>query len=269
MTTAPGTLFSVAGKVVLVTGGTRGIGYMIAEGLLRGGARVYLSSRKADACAEAERELSRFGEVTAIPADLSVVEECGRLIDRIGRDEDGLHVLVNNAGTSWGAPFDRFPAEAWDKVFALNVKAPFVLVQRARSLLESASTAEDPARVINIGSIDGLAVPDFRNYSYGASKAALHHLTSHLADELAPRVLVNAIAPGPFPTRLLASTLDERGEQLRAANPLGRFGTPDDVAGLATFLCSRASSYVTGAVIPLDGGMSTTMKAMVDPAAPG
>ncbi|KXF51337.1 3-oxoacyl-ACP reductase [Rhodococcus sp. SC4] len=252
-------LFSVDGKTVLVTGGTRGIGYMIAEGYLRAGARVYISSRKEEACRKAAQDLSQFGEVVAIPCDVSSEEQCRALIDEISDRESRLHVLINNAGATWGAPFDEFPDSGWDKVLAANVKAPFNLTRFARPLLEKASIEGDPARVINIGSIDGIFVPGFDNYSYSASKAAVHHLTRHMASELSPSILVNAIAPGPFPTKMMEKALEESGDTLREANPVGRIGTPEDAAATAIFLSSPASSYITGAVIPLDGGLSTTL----------
>ncbi|MEB3032104.1 SDR family oxidoreductase [[Mycobacterium] nativiensis] len=251
-------LFSVAGKTALVTGGTSGIGYMIAEGYLRAGVRVYISSRKPEACRQAEQELSQFGEVHAIPADVSREDQCRSMIDAIAAREDRLHILVNNAGATWGAPFDEFPSAAFDKVLTLNVKAPFVLTQLARPLLEAASAADNPARVINIGSIDGLAVPRVGNFSYSASKAAIHQLTRHLAAELAPSILVNAIAPGPFPSKMMAATLDAVGEQLAAASPVKRIGRTEDIAAAAVYLAAPATNFMTGAVIPLDGGLSTT-----------
>lgn len=253
-------LFSVAGKNVLVTGGTRGIGYMIAEGFLKAGARVLITSRKADACEAAEKALSTFGPVTAIASDLSDVDQSQALATAIGEHVDELHVLVNNAGATWGAAFDEFPVSGWDKIFNLNVRSVFVLTQQLRPLLEKAGTPADPARVINIGSIDGIAVPTSDNYSYGASKAAVHHLTKHMARELTPSILVNAIAPGPFPTKMMATVLAEHGDELRAQSPVGRLGEPEDAAGLAIFLSSRASTYITGATIPLDGGLSTTVQ---------
>ncbi|MFC9871797.1 SDR family oxidoreductase [Nocardia salmonicida] len=252
-------IFSVEGKTVLITGGTRGIGYMIAEGYLRAGAKVYISSRKKAACVAAEQELLQFGEVHAIPCDVTDEADCRALIDEIAARESQLHVLVNNAGTTWGAQFDEFPGEGWDKVLAANVKAPFTLTQLARPLLEKGSADNDPARVINIGSIDGLVVPTLGNYSYSASKAAIHHLTRHLAADLAPSILVNAIAPGPFPSKMMAHTLEEIGDQLRAASPVNRIGEPTDAASTAVFLSSRASNFITGAVIPLDGGLATTL----------
>jgi NAD(P)-dependent dehydrogenase (short-subunit alcohol dehydrogenase family) len=252
-------LFSVRGKTALVTGGSRGIGYMIAEGYLRAGVRVYISSRKEQACQEAERSLSKFGEVSAIACDVSSEDQCRALIDAIANREPKLDILVNNAGITWGAPFSDFPESAWDKVLAVNVKAPFMLTRLAYELLEKASTEDDPARVINIGSIDGLMVPAFGNYSYGASKAALHHLTRHLAAELAPAILVNAVAPGPFSSKMMETALDDHGDELRAASPVGRIGRPEDIAAAAVYLASRGTNYMTGAVIPLDGGMSTTI----------
>jgi NAD(P)-dependent dehydrogenase (short-subunit alcohol dehydrogenase family) len=252
-------LFSVEGKTILVTGGTRGIGYMIAEGYLRAGARVYLSSRKEDACRQAESALSEFGEVHAISCDVSAEDQCRSLVDAIAQHESKLDVLVNNAGATWGTSFDEFPDFAWDKVLATNLKAPFTLTRSARPLLDEAASDEAPARVINIGSIDGLSVPGFGNYSYSAAKAGLHHLTRHLAADLAPSVLVNAIAPGPFPSKMTAKPLEANGDQLRAASPVRRIGRPDDIAGAAIYLSSRATTFMTGEVITLDGGLSTTL----------
>ncbi len=242
-------LFSIRGKTALVTGGTRGIGLMIAEGYLRAGARVYISSRKQQACTEAQAWLSQYGEVHAIACDVSSEQQCAALIDAITERESALDVLVNNAGATWGASFDEFPDAGWDKILAVNLKAPFTLTRLARPLLEKASTAEDPARVINIGSIDGMIVPGFGNYSYSASKAAIHHLTRHMAADLAPSILVNAIAPGPFPSKMMEKSLEELGDELRAASPVRRIGRTDDIA----------ATYMTGAVIPLDGGLSTTV----------
>lgn len=254
-------LFSVAGKTALITGGTRGIGYMIAEGYLRSGARVYISSRKADACEQAAEQLAEFGEVHALPADVSDEGACRELVDAVAAREERLHILVNNAGATWGAAFDEFPAAAFDKVLTLNVKAPFLLTQAARPLLEAAAIDDDPARVINIGSIDGLVVPRLGTYSYSASKAAVHHLTRHLAATLAPKILVNAIAPGPFPSKMMAATLAAAGDQIAAATAVKRIGRPADVAAAAVYLAAAASTFVTGAVIPVDGGLSTTASA--------
>jgi NAD(P)-dependent dehydrogenase (short-subunit alcohol dehydrogenase family) len=253
-------LFDLTGKTAVVTGGTRGIGLMIARGLLEAGARVYISSRKADGCAAAERELSQYGPVSAIQADLSAQDECIRLAREIGEREAALNVLVNNAGTTWGAPLEEFPAAAWDKVVDLNLKSPFFLTRAFLPMLEAAGTQDDPARVINIGSIDGLHVPSLPTYAYSASKAGLHHLTRVLARELGPRqITVNAVAPGPFESKMMAATLETFGDAIAAAAPLRRIGRPDDMAGVAVYLASRAGAYVTGAVIPVDGGLGTTV----------
>jgi NAD(P)-dependent dehydrogenase (short-subunit alcohol dehydrogenase family) len=253
-------LFDLSGKTAVVTGGTRGIGLMMARGLLEAGASVYISSRKADACAEAAKELSQYGPVTAIPADLSTEAECLRLAAEVGSHEQSLSILVNNAGATWGAPLEEFPASAWDKVVDLNLKAPFFLTRAFLPLLEAAATRDDPARVINVGSIDGLHVPSLPTYSYSASKAGLHHLTRVLARDLGPRMItVNAVAPGPFESKMMAATLAAAGDAIAAAAPLRRIGRPDDMAGVAVYLASRAGSYVTGAVIPVDGGLATTV----------
>ena len=253
-------LFDLSGKTAVVTGGSRGIGFMIARGLLEAGARVYISSRKADACAAAEQELSRYGTVAAVPADLSTEAECLRLAGEVGQREPALNVLVNNAGATWGAPLEEFPAAAWDKVIDLDLKAPFFLTRAFLPLLEAGGTQEDPARVINIGSIDGLRVPPFPTYAYSAGKAGLHHLTRVLARELGPRrITVNAVAPGPFESKMMSATLRELGDEIADAAPLKRIGRPDDMAGVAVYLASRAGAYVTGAVIPVDGGIGTTV----------
>jgi len=251
-------LFDLSGKRALVTGGTSGIGVMMARGLLQAGAEVVISSRKADGCRRTQEELSRFGEVTAIPADLSRHDECLRLAEEVTADGEPLHILVNNAGATWGAPLEEFPDSAWDRALDLNLKAPFWLVQALLPTLRAAGTADDPARVINVGSIDGLRVPLLPTYSYSSSKAALHHLTRVLARELGPQhITVNAVAPGPFPSKMMAATLDQFGEQITATTPLRRVGRDDDMAGVAVFLASRAGSYVTGATIPVDGGIFT------------
>jgi NAD(P)-dependent dehydrogenase (short-subunit alcohol dehydrogenase family) len=252
-------LFSIAGKVALVTGGSRGIGLMIARGYAENGARVYVSARSADACAEAAAELSKVGTCAALPADLSKPSEVKRLAAELSARESALHVLVNNAGANWGAPLEEYPDAAWDKVLALNVKAVFHLTVALLPQLAAAATPEDPARVINIGSADGLQVPALETYAYSASKAAVHHMTRVLAKQLAPRdITVNAVAPGPFESKMMAATLERFGDAIAKTNPRKRIGTPEDMAGVAIYLASRAGAYVTGAVIPVDGGMSTT-----------
>jgi NAD(P)-dependent dehydrogenase (short-subunit alcohol dehydrogenase family) len=191
---------------------------------------------------------------------VSTEAECLRLAGDVGQREPALHVLVNNAGATWGAPLEEFPAAAWDKVVDLDLKAPFFMTRACLPLLEAAGTQDDPARVINIGSIDGLRVPPFPTYAYSASKAGLHHLTRVLARELGPRrITVNAVAPGPFESKMMAATLKTFEDAIADAAPLRRIGRPDDMAGVAIYLASRAGAYVTGAVIPVDGGIATTV----------
>ena len=251
-------LFSVNGKTALVTGGSRGIGLMIARGLVEAGAKVYISSRKAAVCDEAAAELSKSGECYSLPADLGTEAGCRTLTDAFAAREDRLHVLVNNAGANWGAPLAEFPDSAFDKVLALNLKGPFHLTRFMQPLLEAAASDDDPARVINIGSIDGLQAPALETYAYSTSKAAVHHLTRVLAHKLAPkRITVNAIAPGPFESKMMEDTLQRFGDQIRASCPLGRIGRPEDVAGTVIYLSSRAGAYLTGVIIPVDGGIST------------
>ncbi|MFI0242056.1 SDR family oxidoreductase [Streptomyces sp. NPDC016845] len=251
--------FDLGGKRALVTGGTRGIGLMIARGLLQAGVRVVITARDPDACAQAQEQLSAFGEVRAVPADLSRHDECRRLSDLVAPGSERLDILVNNAGTMWDEPLATFPDAAWDTVVDLNLKSPFWLVQALLPALRRAGSADDPARIINIGSIAAIHIPQRPNYSYSSSKAALHQLTRVLAKELGPQhVTVNAVAPGPFPSKMMAATLDELGEAIAASAPLRRIGRDDDMAGVAVFLASRAGAYLTGTVIPVDGGIATT-----------
>jgi NAD(P)-dependent dehydrogenase (short-subunit alcohol dehydrogenase family) len=251
-------LFSVAGKVVLVTGGSRGIGLMIARGFVEGGAKVYVSSRKKEACDAVAAELSRAGTCVSMPGDVSTEAGARALASAVAAREPALHVLVNNAGANWGAPLAEYPDSAWDKVLALNVKGVFHLSRFLLPQLEAAARPGDPARVINIGSIDGLQAPFLETYAYSASKAAVHHLTRVLAHQLASRgITVNAIAPGPFESKMMAATLERFRDAIVGACPLGRIGEPEDMAGATIFLASRAGAYLTGAVIPVDGGIST------------
>ncbi|MBI4013873.1 MAG: SDR family oxidoreductase [Candidatus Rokubacteria bacterium] len=251
------TLFSLRGKVALVTGGSSGIGRMIAQGYVEAGAKVYIASRKADVCEQVARELSATGPCLAIAVDLATADGRRQLCEQLDAAESGLHVLVNNAGTNWGAPLDEYPLDGFRKVTALNAEAVFFLTCDLLPLLTRAATADDPSRVINIGSIDGLRVPFVENYAYSAAKAAVHHMTRVLAVKLGPRhVTVNAIAPGPFESRMTRWLLEHHRKRIEAHCPLGRIGRPADVAGLAIYLASRAGAYVTGTVIPVDGGIS-------------
>lgn len=261
-------LFSVAGKTVLVTGGSRGIGEMIAAGFLANGAKVYISSRKAQICDATAARLSEEsgGTCVSIPADLSTVEGVTSLAAAMREQEDHLDVLVNNAGASWGAPLDDFPESGWDKVMDTNVKGVFFLTQRLLPLLEAGAAIESPSRVINIGSIDGIRTSIFDNFSYGASKAAVHMLTRQLAAPLARRhILVNAVAPGPFPTWMLSTGVGGGGNvadtdwgPVSERNPRGRIGTPADIAGTVLFLASRAGEFIVGETIVCDGGLAAS-----------
>jgi len=258
-------LFSVEGKVAVVTGGSRGIGEMIAAGYLANGAKVYISSRKTDVCdATAERLTDEYGgECISLPADLSGMEGITSFVAELTERESRVDFLVNNAGASWGAPIEEFPEVGWDKVMDINVKGVFFLTQALLGLLEAGATADDPSRVINIGSIDGIKSPTFDTFSYGPSKAAVHALTRQLGGQLAPRnIIVNAIAPGPFPTWMLSTGVGTGGDvdatdwdAVGAGVPRGRVGTPEDIAGLAIFLSSRAGAYTVGDVITCDGGI--------------
>jgi len=254
-------LFDISGKTALVTGGSRGIGLMIARGFVEAGAKVYVSSRKADVCEQVAEELGADGECVAVPADLSSEDECRRLAGEVSEREGGrLDILVNNAGATWGAPFDEFDDAAWDRVLDLNVKGVFHLTKFLRPALAAAGTHEVPARVVNIGSVDGMHVPSLETYSYSAAKAAVHQLTKVLAKRLAREgITVNAIAPGPFESQMMAATLDAFRDGIIASCPLRRIGEPDDMAGTAIYLCSRAGAYVTGAILPVDGGIATTL----------
>ncbi len=261
-------LFSVTGKIALVTGGSRGIGEMIAAGLLDAGCKVYISSRKAEVCdATAERLSAAYnGECVSIPADLSTVAGVTALADELKQRESQLDILVNNAGASWGAPIEEFPEAGWDKVMDTNVKGVFFLTQQLLPLLRQSGSAEDPARVINIGSVDGIKSSVFDAFSYGASKAALHHLNRFLASHLSrDHITCNSIAPGPFPTWMLSTGVGFGGktdgvdwEGVGKTNPRGRVGSPEDIAGLTIFLCSRAGAYIVGETICCDGGAVNT-----------
>ena len=256
-------LFSIEGKVALVTGGSRGIGEMIAAGFLANGARVYISSRKAEVCdATAERLAKEYGgECISIPADLSNLEGISALADELSSKEKSLDILVNNAGASWGEPIEDYSELGWDKVMDTNVKGIFFLTQQLLPLLRESRTADNTSRVINIGSIDGIKTGTFDAFSYGPSKAAVHHLTRVLAARLIKdHIIVNAIAPGPFPTWMLSTGVGGGGDTdidwsaVGQSNPSGRVGDAEDIAGLAIFLSSRAGAYTVGQTIACDGG---------------
>ncbi len=252
-------LFSVRGKVAIVTGGSRGIGAMIARGYVENGARVYITSRNAAVCDAFAAELSKIGECVSIPADLSKMDEIERFAAEFEAREGHLDILVNNAGASWGATFDSFPESGWDKIMDLNVKSIFFLTQRLVKRLEAAGSADNYARVINIGSIDGIHVSGLETYSYNASKAAVLHMTKMMAKFLAARhIAVNAIAPGYFPSKMTAAIAEDDQQATLDATPMKSRGTPEDAAGVAIYLASRASGFVTGSVIAVDGGFATT-----------
>jgi NAD(P)-dependent dehydrogenase (short-subunit alcohol dehydrogenase family) len=256
-------LFDISGKVALVTGGSRGIGEMIAAGFVANGVKTYISARKTDACDATAERLSEQGECISIPADLSTMEGVTSLADEIKSREGQLDILVNNAGATWGASIEEFPEDAWDKVMDINVKGPFFLTQALLPLLEASATAADPARIINLGSIDGLNVNKLGTYSYGPSKAAMHHLTRTLASHLADRfITANAIAPGPFPSKMTAGIQQTMGDEITASVPLKRWGEPADMAGTAIYLASKAGAYVSGVVIAVDGGIVASSRTL-------
>lgn len=255
-------LFGAEGKIALVTGGSSGIGRMISESLAFAGARVLIASRKLDACSIAASEINAKGYsgcATAFVGDVSTEQGVAALADEVRRNAESLDILVNNAGTTWGEEFSAFPYEAWNKVLSINLSGPFRLIQELEPLLRKGATESEPARIINVGSTVGLSSISNNAYSYSASKAAIHHITKILAGELAAQnITVNAIAPGPFPSRMMAFATDDpdRRSLLTASVPLARLGRAADIAGVMCWLCGRSGSYVTGAVIPIDGGQS-------------
>jgi NAD(P)-dependent dehydrogenase (short-subunit alcohol dehydrogenase family) len=262
-TTAPmgvAELFSVAGKVAVVTGGSRGVGRMIAHGFVEAGARVYIAARTAEVCDQTAAELSALpgeGACISVPADLSTEEGCRALAEAVAAREDELHILVNNAGVPGPMSTKRHDDAGWQDVLAVNLLGVYHLTQQLLPQLKKASRPDDPARVINIGSLTGLSAPDVDSYAYAASKAGMHHLTAHLAKRLAPRVTVNAMVLGPFESKMTEKAIALFRERIAAAAPLNRIGRPDDLAGTARFLSSRAGAYLTGVLIPVDGGMAT------------
>ncbi|OBZ78559.1 Rhamnolipids biosynthesis 3-oxoacyl-[acyl-carrier-protein] reductase [Grifola frondosa] len=258
-------LFGVRGKVVLITGGSRGIGKMIANGFVSNGAKVYICSRIEKECKAAAKELNALGTgiCIALSADLQKLSDVERLVNELSKHEKMLHVLVNNAGATWAEELDTYPDAAFTKILMLNVQRVFTLTQKCLPLLRAAARASemtgnvpnDPARVINIGSVEGEGVPPRNTYAYSASKAALHHLSRHLAGRLGwDGITSNTIACGPFKSKMMAHTLRTQGDAIKSTRPLQRIGEPEDIVGTVLFLCSRAGAYVNGATIALDGG---------------
>lgn len=248
-------LFSLKGRTALITGGSRGIGRMIAEGYLAQGARVYISARKAAACDQTAKELSAFGHCVSLPADVSTLEGARALVDAYAKHEGSLDILVNNAGAAWGAPYEEFPESGWDKVVDLNLKTPFFLTQALTPMLKKAAT-DHLSKVINIASIDGISVNPQETYSYAASKAGLIQLTRRMALRLAQdRIVVSAIAPGAFASDMNKDARDH-GDVVKNRIPAGRIGVPEDMAGAAIFLASRAGDYVMGSTLVVDGGVT-------------
>lgn len=251
-------LFSLAGKIALVTGGAQGLGRMIAEGLLSAGATVAITSRRRQICDQAADEMSRLGRCVPFEADLASPQAAVELAERFRQTFDACDILVNNAGKTWGAPISEFPDKAWPEVMAVNVQTPFTLVRELLPDLKRRATADDPSRIVNIGSVAGVKTERLQAYSYSASKAAIHMLTRDLAGDLAAeRITVNAVIPGFFPTKMTAHMRheDQVDPKLLDHIPLQRLGRPDDIAGVVVLLCSRAGAYVTGAQIPVDGGL--------------
>lgn len=248
-------LFDIKGKVAIVTGGSRGIGAMIARGYVENGVKTYIVSRRSPELKETEVELSKLGECIAIAADLSTMRGIKSLCSKIRKNESSIDILVNNAGTAWGEDFLSFPESSWDKVMNINLKAPFYLTQQLHPLLKAAGSKSVPSRVINIASIHGLITPNIPTYSYSASKAGMIQLTRHLSVDLASdNILVNGIAPGLFPSKMTAFALADGGTHMGSKVLLGRIGKPEDIAGASIFLASQASAWMTGHTLVLDGG---------------
>ena len=250
-------LFSLKGRTALITGGSRGIGRMIAEGYLAAGARVYISARKAAACDQTAKDLSALGHCVSLPADVSTMEGIRGLVDAYAKHEGSLDILVNNAGAAWGAPYDAFPESGWDKVVDLNMKTPFFLTQALTPMLKKAAT-DHLAKVIHIASIDGITVNMWDTYSYAASKAGVIHLTKRMAMHLIKeRIVVNAIAPGPFASDM-NKTARDHADEVAQRTPAGRIGKPEDMAGAAIYLASNAGDFVVGSTVIVDGGVTYT-----------
>lgn len=247
--------FSLDGKTALVTGGARGVGEMIAQGLIQAGAKVYITSRQTEDLDQKVAQFGQYGQCLGIVADVAKTEGIEVLAETFSAKEDKLDILINNAGKTWGAPLESYPEKAWDDVMAINAKSPFILVQKLLPLLRSAGTVDQPSHVVNIGSVAAMTKDSLSAYAYGTSKAAIHHLTGVLAKELVKdHINVNAIAPGSFPSKMTAAIMktEEQKKAVFESIPMGRMGSPEDIANLAIYLCS--SSYMTGNIIPIDGG---------------
>lgn len=249
-------LFSLDGRAAIVTGGSRGIGKMIAQGFVEQGAKVYISARKAPACDQTAEELSKLGHCVSLPHDISTVDGCKALADDYLTRENSLDILVNNAGAAWGADFSEFPESGWDKVMDLNVKSPFFLTQILHNALKKAASPEQLAKVVNIASIDGIKINPWETYSYQASKAAMIHLTRRMAARLIQdNIAVSGIAPGAFASNMNKAARDQ-GDAVATMIPAKRIGRAEDMAGAAVFLASRAGDYVVGDTLAVDGGMA-------------
>ncbi|KAK1925309.1 hypothetical protein DB88DRAFT_483491 [Papiliotrema laurentii] len=256
-------LFEVKDKVVLVTGGGRGVGEMIAAGYVTNGAKVYISSRDARACEETAKRLTAAGpgQCHAIPGDLSKYDECVRLARELEKREPVLHVLVNNSGATWGEELEKYPDTAFSKLLTLNVQRVFTLTQKLVPLLRKGSERDGVGRIINIGSVNGLGVPGLETYAYSASKAALHHMSKHLAAKLGPLITVNTLALGPFRSKMMKATLEAMENDIASSLPLQRIGKPEDVAAACLWLSGKGGEWVTGTVVPIDGGSLVSSQA--------
>ena len=253
-------LFDVTGKVVVITGGSRGIGEIMARAFADNGARVYITARKADECRATAEDIAKSGFCVAIPGDLSTLDGIKSFVSEIQARESKVDVLINNAGAAWGATFAEFPESGWDKVMDINLKSPFFLTQQMLPLLEAAATDDMWARVIHVSSVDGMRIPPYETYSYISSKAALNHLTRMMAKHLAKRkILVNTIAPGLFPSKMSVAVTRDHSDFFYTSTPVARPGEPADMAGVVLFLASKASAYLCGAIIPVDGGNGATV----------
>lgn len=253
-------LFSMQDKICVVTGGSRGLGAFMAQGFLEAGAkRVYITARKAEACITAAKELSQYGECIAIPSDIATSEGLQTLVTELMSREQHIDVLVNNAGTGWGAPFGQFPEKGWDKTMDINAKSPFFLTQALTPLLKKNATADNTSSIINIGSIAGMVGNALDNFSYAISKTAIHQLTRVLSTELASdHIRVNAIAPGRFYSKMTEFLSNDQAAfdaELQSI-PMRRWGKATDIAGVAILLASKAGAFITGQIIPVDGGTS-------------